>query len=61
MSDDLDSGVRALFLDCRASIDLALKAVELGAYPGPAWRKSAAETLKLIDRVTRAPKARKLP
>lgn len=47
-----DAGYRALLADCRDTISLALRAVEIGASPGPAWRKRAKELIAIIDQVT---------
>lgn len=45
---DLDPGTRALLVDCRDLLSLAAKAVETGAFPGPAWRARAEEMGKLF-------------
>ena len=47
-----DAGYRALLADCRDTISLALRAVEIGAYPGPAWRQRAKDLVAIIDHVT---------
>lgn len=45
------TGTAAVLADCRERLSLALKCVEIGAYPGPAWREGAAQLVELIDRV----------
>ena len=46
-----DAGYRALLAGCREALSLALKAAEIGAYPGPAWRQRAKDLIAIIDRV----------
>ena len=46
-------GHRALLRDCRDAISLALRAVQCEAFPGPAWRKNAANLVKTLDAVTK--------
>jgi hypothetical protein len=46
------AGVRAVFADCHALISTALTAVEIGAYPGPAWRTRAGEMKALLARLS---------
>ena len=47
------AGFLAVLRDCRASIDLALRAVELGAYPGPGWRAEAKRLVAMIDKAAK--------
>ena len=47
------AGIAALLADCRDRLSLALTCVQIGAYPGPAWREGAAQLVALIDRVTK--------
>jgi len=42
-------GLNALLTDCRTQLALALKCVEIGAYPGPGWREATKNTITLIN------------
>lgn len=48
----IDPALAALLRDCRDTISLALKAAEIQAYPGMAWRKRAKEQIEWIDVAT---------
>ena len=42
-------GLHALLRDAADLVSLALRAVEIGAFPGPAWRERAGELAKVVS------------
>ena len=44
----LDPGVAAVLTECDDLLSTALRAVEIGAYPGPAWRARAKGMRELL-------------
>lgn len=50
---EANGGYRVLLRDCDDLIATALRAVEIGAFPGPSWRERAAAMRVLIAEVPR--------
>ena len=44
----IDPGVAAVLTECDDLLSTALRAVEIGAYPGPDWRRRAKEMRALL-------------
>ena len=47
----LDPGIAAVLTECDDLLSTALRAVEIGAYPGPDWRRRAKEMRELLRAV----------
>lgn len=50
---EANGGYLAVLQDCDDLLATALKAAEIGAFPGPAWRARASDMRTLIEEVTR--------
>lgn len=59
MTPDLSPGVVAVLTDCDALLATAIRAVEIGAHPGPEWRKQAKEMRAWLTMILTDERARR--